>query len=116
MANKSLFAATKGKLLPRPDVRNHEQAPAYRLTPRQALAQLAATGTFNATFYAEAREQLAEVLELAFQVEPEFVAKLAVHAAEAGYMKDMPALLLAVSSMQPGHAFNRAFPRIVRNG
>lgn len=116
MANKSVFAATKGKLLPRPDATNHAGAPAYRLTPRQALAQLAATGTFNATFYAEAEEQLAAVLDLAFQVEPEFLAKVAVHAAEAGYMKDMPALLLAVLSMLPGDAFNRAFPRIVKNG
>jgi 60 kDa SS-A/Ro ribonucleoprotein len=116
MANKSVFAATIGKLLPRPDATNHEQAPAYRLTPRQALAQLAATGTFNATFYAEAQEQLAEVLALAWKVEPEFLAKVAVHAAEAGYMKDMPAFLLAVLSMQPGDGFERAFPRIVRNG
>lgn len=116
MANKSVFAATIGKLLPRPDATNHALAPAYRLTPRQALAQLAATGTFNATFYATGEEQLAEVLDLAFQVEPEFLAKLAVHAAEAGYMKDMPALLLAVLSMQPGDGFNRAFPRVVRNG
>lgn len=116
MANKSVFAATKGELLPRPDATNHAGAPAYRLTPRQALAQLAATGTFNATFYAEAEEQLAEVLDLAFQVEPEFLAKVAVHAAEAGYMKDMPAFLLAVLSMLPGDAFNRAFPRIVKNG
>ena len=62
MANKSVFAATVGKLLPRPDVTNYEQAPAYKLTSRQALAQLAATGTFNATFYADAQEQLAEVI------------------------------------------------------
>lgn len=116
MANKSVFAATIGKLLPRTDATNHEQAPAYKLTPRQALAQLAATGTFNTTFYADAREQLAEVLELAAQVEPEFLAKVAVHAFEAGYMKDMPAFLLAVLSAVPGDAFNRAFPRIVKNG
>lgn len=116
MANKSVFAATVGKLLPRPDATNHERAPAYRLTPRQALAQLAATGTFNATFYAEAQEQLAEVLDLASQVEPEFIAKVAVHAFEAGHMKDMPALLLALLSTLPGDAFVRAFGRIVKNG
>jgi 60 kDa SS-A/Ro ribonucleoprotein len=116
MANKSVFAATIGKLLPRTDAQNHHGAPAYRLTPRQALAQLAATGTFNATFYASAEEQLAEVLELATEVEPEFLAKVAVHAFEAGYMKDMPAFLLAVLSSLPGDAFNRAFSRIVKNG
>ena len=116
MANKSVFAAIMGKLLPRTDAGNHENAPAYRLTPHQALAQLASTGTFNATFYADAREQLDEVLKLAWQVEPEFLAKTAVAAFEKGHMKDMPALLLAVLSAMQGDEFNRTFPRIVRNG
>ncbi len=116
MANKSVFAATIGKLLPRSDAKNHEGAPAYRLTPHQALAQLAATGTFNATFYADAREQLDEVLKLAWQVESEFLAKTAVHAFEQGYMKDMPTLLLAVLSQMQGDQFERAFGRIVKNG
>lgn len=116
MANKSVFATMAGKLLPRTDAKNHEGAQAYGLSPRQALAQLAATGTFNATFYAGAREQLTEVLELAWQVEPDFLAKTAVFAFEKGYMKDMPALLLAVLSCLHGDEFSRAFPRIVRNG
>jgi 60 kDa SS-A/Ro ribonucleoprotein len=116
MANKSVFATIAGKLLPRTDAWNHENAPAYRLTPHQALAQLAWTGTFNRTFYADAREQLDEVLKLAWQVEPDFLAKTAVAAFEKGHMKDMPALLLAVLSMLQGDHFNRPFPRIVRNG
>lgn len=116
MANRSVFAATAGRMVPHTDARNQEGAPAYGLSPRQALAQLAATGTFNATFYAGAQEQLAQTLKLAAQVEPEFLAKTAVFAFERGYMKDMPALLLAVLSCLHGDAFGRAFPRIVRNG
>lgn len=116
MANKSVFAAIKGKLLPRTDAVNHEGAPAYQLTPHQALAQLAATGTFNATYYADAREQLNEVLKLAWQVEPDFLARTAVHAFEQGYMKDMPVLLLAALSQMQGDQFERAFKRIVKNG
>lgn len=116
MASKSVFATIVGKLLPRTDAWNHENAPAYQLTPHQALAQLAWTGTFNQTFYADAREQLDEVLKLAWQVEPEFLAKTAIASFERGHMKDMPALLLAVLSVLQGNAFNRAFPRIVRNG
>ncbi|UVK42867.1 RNA-binding protein [Mesorhizobium sp. AR07] len=116
MANKSVFATIAGKLLPPADARNHEDAQAYRLSPHQALAQLAATGTFNATFYAEPSQQLDEVLKLAWQVEPGFLARTAVHAFEQGYMKDMPAFLLAVLSCMQGDEFNRAFGRIVRNG
>jgi 60 kDa SS-A/Ro ribonucleoprotein len=116
MANRSVFASIVGRLLPRTDARNHEQAPAYRLAPAEALAQLAVTGTFNGTFYADPREQLTELLSLAGEVEAEFLAKTAVYAAEAGHMKDMPAVLLALLSTMQGDAFDRAFPRIVRNG
>jgi 60 kDa SS-A/Ro ribonucleoprotein len=116
MANKSVFAATIGKLLPRPDTTNQHGAPAYKLTPRQALAQLAATGTFNATFYADGEKQLADMLELCREVDAAFLSKVAVHAFEAGYMKDMPAFLLALLSTLPDAAFTRNFPRIVRNG
>lgn len=50
MANKNLFAALVGKLIPVTDSVNQEQAPAYALSPRHKLAQYAATGCLNATF------------------------------------------------------------------
>jgi hypothetical protein len=42
MANKNLFKSLAGKLTPAADARNEENAPAYALTPKQALAQYAA--------------------------------------------------------------------------
>lgn len=116
MANKSVFASIVGKLLPRPDAKNHEGAPAYSFKPRHKLAQLAATGTFNRTFYAEAHEQLDELMALLPEIEPEFMAKTAIYARERGFMKDMPALLLAYLSMIQTEHFNLAFPRVVDNG
>src|SRR3954463_9803600 len=88
----------------------------YALTPKQALAQYAATGCLTQTFYAGAREQLAFVLELCEKVEPEFVAKTAVYARERGLMKDMPALLLAVLAAKDVQLLARVFPRVVDNG
>jgi 60 kDa SS-A/Ro ribonucleoprotein len=116
MANKSIFRSVPGSRVPATNTVNREGAPAYRMKPYQALAQLAVTGTFNRTFYAGAGEQLDEVLELAWQVQSDYLAKTAVYAFEQGRMKDMPALLLAVLSAMEGNEFNRAFPRIVRNG
>ncbi len=49
-------------------------------------------------------------------MDPLFLAKTAVYAAEAGSMKDMPAVLLALLSTLEGDGFVRAFPRVVRNG
>ena len=50
MANKTLFASLRGALLPRTDTKNSENAPAYALAPKQALAQYAAIGCFGRTF------------------------------------------------------------------
>src|SRR6185295_11078987 len=100
MANKTLFKSLIGKLMPATDALNEERAPAYALSPKHALAQYAATGCLNATFYAGADEQLAKVLELCEKVEPEFIAKTAVFARKRGHMKDVPALLCAVLSVR----------------
>lgn len=116
MANKSVFASTIGKLLPRANAWNHEKAPAYALAPNAALAQLAATGTFNKVFYAEPREQLADILKLAHRVDAAFMAKTAIYAHEQGHMKDMPAVLLAVLSTLDTGDFAKAFPRVISNG
>lgn len=116
MANKSLFMSLVGKLVPAADARNEHHAPAYALTPKQALAQYAATGCLGATFYAGAGEQLAKVLELCELVEPEFIARTAVYARRRGLMKDMPALLLAVLAAKDVRLLAQVFPRVVDNG
>ena len=115
MANKALFKSLVGKLVPAADARNEEFAPAYALTPKQALAQYAATGCLSATFYAGAEEQLAKVLELCEQVEPEFIARTAVLCRERGLMKDMPALLLAVLAKKDAGLLALVFPRVADN-
>jgi 60 kDa SS-A/Ro ribonucleoprotein len=116
MANKNLFKSLAGRLVPAADARNEEGAPAYALTPKQALAQYAATGCLTQTFYADASEQLSAVLALCEKVEPEFVAKTAVYARERGFMKDMPALLLAVLAAKDVRLLAQVFPRVVDNG
>ncbi len=116
MANKSVFASAVGKLLPRPDSRNREGALAFEYTPEHKLAQVAVTGCFNGTFYAEAREQLAAVLPLTLEVEPAFIAQTAVYCRERGYMKDMPALLVAALTVTAPDLLAPTFRRVIDNG
>lgn len=116
MANKSLFQSIRGKLLPAAFARNREGAPAYAYTPRHKLAQLAVTGTVAPAFYASGKEQLDEALKAAAEVDAAFLAKTAIYARQKGYMKDMPALLLAVLSMRSTEHFKAAFPHVVDNG
>jgi 60 kDa SS-A/Ro ribonucleoprotein len=113
MANRTLFRSLMGALIPADDARNEEGAPAYRLSSEQALAQFAATGCLNTTFYASDAEQLDDVLALAGRVSAEFVAKTAVYCRERGHMKDMPALLLAVLSRREPALMDRVFDRVV---
>ena len=113
MANKSLFGSWAGALIPEADTRNEAGGPAYTMTAAQTLAQYAATGCLNATFYAGATAQLDRVLALTAEVTPEFIARTAVYARERGAMKDMPALLLAVLSRRDPALMDRVFDRVV---
>jgi 60 kDa SS-A/Ro ribonucleoprotein len=116
MANKTLFKSIVGKLLPVTDAINEEGAPAYALSAKHALAQYAATGCMNHTFYASADEQLAKVLELCAEVDAEFIAKTALFCRERALMKDMPALLCAVLSVRDRELLAEVFPRVIDNG
>lgn len=116
MANKSVFAAFKGRLMPKPQTVNEAGGPAYAMTAEHRLAQLAMTGTFGAAYYQDAQTQVTELVQAALAVEPRFLAQTAVHAREKGQMKDAPALLLAVLSLRDPVLFARAFPRVVTSG
>jgi len=116
MANKNLFQTVRGIFTPKADTINEAGGLAYELTPKAALAQYAATGCFSHTFYTDASEQLDKVLALAKELDAEFVAKTAVYAREKGFMKDMPALLVAVLSTKDRELFARVFPRVIDNG
>jgi 60 kDa SS-A/Ro ribonucleoprotein len=116
MANVSLFQAVKGKLLPPADAINVECAPAYKLSPQHQLAQYAATGFLHDTFYANAEAQLETVLELSAKVDTRFVAQAAIYCRSRGYMKDMPALLLAVLAARGAAELAPAFNAVIDNG
>jgi 60 kDa SS-A/Ro ribonucleoprotein len=116
MANKNLFQTVRGIFTPKADTVNEAGGTAYKLTPKAALAQYAATGCFSNTFYADAGEQLDKVLALTKELDAEFVAKVAVYAREKGFMKDMPALLTAILSSKDKTLFEKIFPRVIDNG
>ena len=116
MANKSLFQSLRGALLPQADAVNEAGGPAYTLAPKQALAQYAATGCLNSTYYASAEDQLQKVLALTKEVDAQFVAKTAVYAREKGFMKDMPAVLCAALSVKDPQLLRTVFDRVIDDG
>ncbi len=116
MANKSLFASMLGRL-PKANAVNEAGGRAYKLEPKHALAQVAATGTFGNAFYSTAETQLDEVLKLIDEVDDnQYLAKLALYAREQAFMKDMPAALLVALSVRDTELMHRVFDRVVDNG
>ncbi len=116
MANKNLFSSVKS-MLPRANSTNEAGGAAYKLSPKHALAQLAATGCFNGVYYARAEDQLKTLKQLIDQVDDDvYLAKLAVYARERAYMKDMPAALLVVLSTRDTKLMHSVFDRVVDNG
>lgn len=113
MASKSLFKSWVGKLMPKTDALNSHQAVAYGLEPQHALAQYAATGCLNGTFYASGEAQLDAVLALCTKVEPEFIARTALYARSTAHMKDLPALLCAVLSVRSPGLLAEVFDRVI---
>ena len=115
MANTTLFQSIKNRFT-KTDTYNEAGGIAYTLTPKQQLAQLAATGCLNNTYYADAQSQLDQVLKLAESLDAEFIAKTAVYARQKGFMKDMPALLLAVLAQKDVNMLARVFDQVMDNG
>jgi 60 kDa SS-A/Ro ribonucleoprotein len=116
MANRSLFQSIRGALTPQTTTTNDTHVPAYELGPQAALAQLAATGCMSRTFYATAETQLDRVLELAQQVDTDFLAQVALYARNKGFMKDMPALLCAILATRDIDRLIEVFPQVIDNG
>ncbi|MEZ6125826.1 MAG: TROVE domain-containing protein [Planctomycetaceae bacterium] len=111
-----MFSSLKS-ILPRATVRNEAGGPAYALEPKHALAQFAATGCFNGTFYAGAETQLATLKTLIDQVNDNvYLAKLAVFARERACMKDMSAALAATLAARDTVLFHQVFDRVIDNG
>lgn len=116
MANKKLFQwLLSGRR--RVDAINEAGGVAYRLEARHALAQLAATGTFEDSFYGSAELQLEQMLHLIGQIEDDrYLAKLSLYARKNMCMKDMPAALLVVLAGRNPELMHQVFDRVVDSG
>ncbi|MEZ4448521.1 MAG: TROVE domain-containing protein [Nannocystaceae bacterium] len=114
MANKHLFRSTAA--IAATDTRNEAGGVAYSLSAKAALAQLAATGCLQRTFYSTGAGQLDQVRTLCAEVDPAFIAKTAIYSRKHGHMKDMPALLVAHLAVADGELCEKVFDRVIDNG
>ena len=129
MASKTIFRSpSKG---PVADTINLAGGRAYSLDAKSALAQVAVTGCFGNTFYATGESQVDKVKELATQVDPEFLGKVAVYSRTKGFMKDMPSFFVALMAGKAAECLKahdeagakawsdvlwETFPQVIDNG
>lgn len=120
MANKSLFKSTRGRKVNKTDTTNAAGGAAYKMGSKEALARYAVTGCMRNTYYTSAKEQLNDVIDLAKECDSTFVAKLAIYSRKKSFMKDMPAVLLAIIASRDDEISNKvlkaAFPKVIDNG
>ncbi len=79
MANRTLFSSYRGSRIPAANAINEAGGTAYSLSRENHLAQFAATGCLNGTFYASAGMQLEKVLTLCSDLDPKFIAQVALY-------------------------------------
>jgi len=118
MANRGLFRSGSviGEVAAPATAINMAGGKAYDLGPKWKLAQYAATGCFNGTYYTGAQTQLDTVLKLCAAVDDEYIAKVAVFSRKQGFMKDMPAMLLAVLAKRNVGLLSKIFNQVINNG
>ncbi|MBN8823650.1 MULTISPECIES: TROVE domain-containing protein [unclassified Spirosoma] len=73
---------------------NYEGGQAYALTPQLSLYSAVVTTMLNDSHYESEDQRLVRIQELVAQVDPVFVAKLAVYVREQMYLRSAPVVLL----------------------
>ena len=125
MVSKQVFSSQSTKtskhtpsVAPVTDTKNTAGGKAYNTGAKHTLAQIACTGTFNGTFYADGEHvlKLAETAIDELWNDPEYIAKVAIYSRERGFMKDMPAYLVAKLADVDKKLFRKTFRKVVDNG
>lgn len=105
--NKNLFSRV---------VKNEAGGSAYKMSDKEALAQLAVTNCFQDVYYANGQELMEKTDELLQKNSNEFIAKCAIYSRNNGYMKDMPAYLCVYLLQCKSPLFNSVFDKVINNG
>ncbi len=116
MVSKSQFSTYPGKILPETNTVNNAGGKAYEMSAKHQLAQYCITGCLGNTYYSSSETQLEKVLELCKKVELDFIAKTAAYCRKKGYMKDMPALLIAFLAVNNYEHLEFFFKKVIDNG
>lgn len=115
MANKNIFS-TELNSVPKANTVNKAGGLAYDLNEEEKLCQYVATGTFNGTFYASAKESFEDIKHTVDKCSSLIVAKAAIYGREQAKMKDVPAYLVAtLAARKELGLLSDVFPIVIDN-
>lgn len=106
---------TQNSQVPATNTTNAAGGKAYQLSNEAALAKYVCTGVFNDTYQETANDQVQRVLSLCRNVNPEFLAKLAVFSRKHCRMKDTPVFLTAYLARTNIELCKKVFSRVIDN-
>ncbi|WP_421798613.1 TROVE domain-containing protein [Haliscomenobacter sp.] len=94
---------------------NHEGAKAWKMSPELELYSTVVTAALSDQFYEKTGKRIERIRELVAQVDPEFVAKLAVYARESMYLRNVPLVLVVeLAKRYEGYGLNLVSKTIAR--
>jgi 60 kDa SS-A/Ro ribonucleoprotein len=113
--NKNVFARAEMHPI---NTKNESGGGAYSMKDKTAIAQLAFTGCFRGSFYSDPKEQLDKARAILQNInDDEYIAKVAIAAHKTGFMKDMPAFLVAwLSKNGSTKVHDAAFRQVIDSG
>ena len=99
-------------------VRNNEGAPAFIRSDEERLIQVLTTGTFENTFYVDAKALSQEATDLFKKFakdDPKFLAQAILHARTEGFMRVVPITALVIlSTATDKSSFRTIFPQVIQ--
>ncbi len=113
--NPNIFQTGRETKAPTADTKNLAGGAAFSFSPEHELAQYMMTGIFADTYYEKGSDAFARVLSLCQKCDPEFLARAAVYGRKQGFMKDVPAFLVAALTVIEGKLAERVFRQVIDN-
>lgn len=110
------IVAARNSVINTADTVNHENNPAWTKPDSELLEQFAMTGTLGNSFYASAKENTENAVELLERCDADAIASAIVKGRNEGFIRTFPLLGLVFLSKKDPEQFKAVFPKVVKTG
>lgn len=116
MKNVKQIMTDRNRVICTADAVNHENSPAWTKPDSELLEQFAMTGTLGNSFYAGAKENTENAVELLERCDASAIASAIVKGRNEGFIRTFPLLGLVFLSKKDPEQFKAVFSQVVKTG